>query len=657
MAFDSVQAYQQAEALLRKHWHHDSFRAPQWEIIETALQGADVLAVMPTGAGKSLCYQIPALMMEGITIVVTPLISLMQDQVAGLRARGISATFISSTLSIREIDQRLIDTEFGRYRLLYIAPERLNSELFKARAGRFNVSLLAVDEAHCVSEWGYHFRPAYFEIRNARSLLGNPPIIALTATATPEVRRDIIEQLQLRAPRLIVHGFDRPNIVWSIFRNINKRSKILDVIKNVEGSGIIYAATRKRVEELATWLTDAGETAEAYHAGLNSLTRTAVQDAWIKGQTRIIVATNAFGMGIDKRNVRFVIHFEIPSSLEGYYQEAGRGGRDGQRAHAVLLFQEGDDALQRSLVQKSHPEAKEVRRVYETVCNLAQISVGSQPDKPVVLNYEALARVTGYSFGKLKNSIEILARQETWQLLPERKNRGLIRFKHPADQVRKYIEKLEKRSLARFVNELLRVVHADAFSQWWEFDMRLLEKRIDLTRDRIDRGLKFLEQRDLLEWCPPGSVSQVIFNHARSQRLPIDDLAVRRALRRAESRLGDMIRYARSVTCRRQFLLAYFGDERQGSCGKCDVCLGRHARFELTPDDEPVVRHILDAVQNQIPRSKWLIPEETLPSRLDDLIGYLVQESFINLRNPLEDEFSLAEKGYQFLQQWKPRRN
>ncbi len=650
-----VATLEQARAVLRRHWGHKNFRPGQQEALEAVLQGRDVLAILPTGGGKSVCYQVPAMLHEGLTLVVSPLIALMQDQVAQLRVRGVPAAFINSTLTPREIDQRWTDAEFGRYRLLYVAPERLQTDVFLARADRLRVDLLAVDEAHCVSEWGHHFRPSYLLIAEARAALGHPSTLAVTATATPEVRRDIIEHLGLRDPEVVVRGFDRPNVVWSIFRTENKREQVRAVLRGVPGSGIVYAATRRSVEEWAAWLAQEGEAATAYHGGLPAPAREQAQQAWIGGQARVVVATNAFGMGIDKPDVRFVVHVDVPSSPEAYYQEAGRAGRDGRKAYAVLLFHPRDEATQRALIEESHPDAKSVSLVYDAACNLAQLPHGALPEGPVALDVDALAHLTGFAPSRVTTAIDLLVRQGTWQAQPARRHHGLLRFLQPADAVRRHADGLQNDALARFIRLLLRTVHADAFTDWWEIDLRLLQRRTRLPRRRLLAGLAFLQRRGLLDWRAPETALRVLFNEPRAQRLPVDDLAVRRAKRRAETRLADVLRYARSVTCRRHFLLAYFGEKSPERCGACDVCLGRHRAVIITPEDEPVMRHILRQIEQEVPRARWF---EALPAserHLDGLIDYLVQEGFLRVEAPLEEVFSITEKAAELMEQWKPR--
>ncbi|HMB92714.1 MAG TPA: RecQ family zinc-binding domain-containing protein, partial [Rhodothermales bacterium] len=364
-----------------------------------------------------------------------------------------------------------------------------------------------------------------------------------------------------------------------------------------------------------------------------------------------------FGMGIDKPDVRFVIHVDVPASLEAYYQEAGRAGRDGQTAYAVLLFSPRDEATQRALIEEGHPDAKSVSQVYDAVCNLAQIPHGTLPEAPVTLDLEAITRLAGFAPSRVRTSLELLARQETWALLPARRHQGLIRFLQPADAVRRYAAGLQNQALAGFVHELLRTVHADAFSEWWEIDLRLVERRTQLPRPRLLRGFDFLQERGLIDWRAPGAAQRVQFLEARARRIPVDDLAVRRSRRRAESRLADMLRYARSVTCRRHFLLAYFGERSPERCGKCDVCLGRHKAVVITPEDEPVMRHILHQIKQSVPRPQWFEDTDYATQHIDRLIDWLVQEAYLQVEDPLEELFVVTEKATEMMEQWRPRRS
>jgi ATP-dependent DNA helicase RecQ len=634
---------------MREQWGYESFRPGQKEVIEAVLDGRDVLGVLPTGGGKSLCYQVPALLTDGCVLVVSPLIALMQDQVEGLRAQGIEATFINSTLPTYEVEQRWTDAEHGRYDLLYLAPERLSTEVFRARAERLDVSLLAVDEAHCVSEWGHHFRPDYLEIPEARSLVGDPPTIAVTATATPAVRTDIVELLDLSDVEEVVRGFDRPNIVWSVFRTEKKWERLKAVVEGVEGTGIVYTATHRGVERWTTRLRSENVAAAGYHGGMDAADREARQQAWVNDELRVMVATNAFGMGIDKSDVRFVVHADVPSSLEAYYQEAGRAGRDGERAYAVLLFREPDAETQESLIEASHPTAEEVRTVYDAVCNVGQVPIGSAPDGPLVVNRDAVLKITGYSKSKVRTAIDLLDRQGAWRRLPHRTHFGLIRFRKGTDAIRRYANQLENRALARFVRTLLRIVHADAFSEWWQFDLRSATRRMGLSRERLSRGLTYLAERGLLQWQPPGAALQVELAFPRASKLPVDDQAVQSARRRAEKRLEYMLRYARGGTCRRRFLLTYFGETSAEACGACDVCLDRHSPTAVTPDDEPVLRAILQRVKAGTARADWFDDPPAPRHRVDALVNWLVAEGYLQTDDPLGGTYALTGRGEQMV--------
>ncbi len=647
-------SYERARGVLQRYWGHDDFRPGQWEIVRTILEGRDLLAILPTGGGKSVCYQVPAIMQEGLTIVISPLIALMQDQVGGLHARGVEATFINSSLSMRQIDQRWSDAEHGRYKLLYLAPERLQSELFLARAARLNVSMLAVDEAHCISEWGHNFRPAYLEIDDARKRFGDPPTMAVTATATPRVRKDIVEHLALRDAEVIVRGFDRPNIVWSVFRTENKRKKVLDVLHNVPGTGVVYSATRRGVEEWSAWLEGQGQTVASYHGGLNTSVREIMQEAWLENEKRLIVATNAFGMGIDKPDVRFVIHVDLPGTLEGYYQEAGRGGRDGKTSFAVLLYHDGDEQTPHALIDDSHPTAKEVCKIYDATCSLAQVPIGSLPDEPVMLRAEAIAKLSGHSAAKVRTAVDLLERQGTWSMMPIRKNFGLIRFTQPADHVRAYAASLSNEALSEFIRSLLRNVHADAFSSWWEVDLRMLEHRTGLERKRLLKGLDFLRDHDLFDWQAPERTLRIQFLEARSAKIPVDGRVVKAARKRAEKQLDDMIRYAHSSDCRRHFLLTYFGEKAPDRCGTCDVCLGRHEPLPIKTSDESILKEILWGVASARPPEAWVAKNGVPAYRIDQLLDWLIREGYVAARGPLRDRIEITAKGRRFLDRARP---
>jgi ATP-dependent DNA helicase RecQ len=643
-------ALRRARALLEQHWGHAAFRPGQAEAVAGALAGEDALVILPTGGGKSVCYQVPALMVDGFVLVVSPLIALMHDQVAALDARGVEAAFIDSTLSYRAIEQCWTDAEHGRFDLLYVSPERLQSERFRARAGRLPVALLAVDEAHCVSTWGHHFRPDYRKIPEARALLGEPPTMAVTATAPPEVRRDIVSGLQLRKPRRVIEGFDRPNLVWSVFQTAEKRKRLRAVVEGVDGSGLVYASTRRGAKTWAGWLKSEGVSADFYHAGRAAEERAEVQADWQADRTRIVVATNAFGMGIDKSDVRFVAHVNLPASLEAYYQQAGRAGRDGARAHAVLLCQPSDADTRRALIESGHPTGSEVNAVYTAVCNLGQVPLGSQPEEPLAVDPDAVERLTDFSRGKVRSAIELLERAGAWTKRTPHPRFGLLRFEYPADALRRRTQSMKNRALAGFLAALLRTVHAEAFARWRDVDLRLLARRTGLAQPRLVRGLAFLESQGVLRWRPPGRAMEVELATPRTQSFPVDHETVRQARRRAERRLRDVERYARSPACRRRFLLAHFGEAHPPRCGRCDVCLGRHETPVVTSSDEPALRLLLRAVRNGRVREAWFEDtEEPSPQKRAALCAWLVEKGYLRLEDPLEERFALTERGEAFL--------
>ncbi|WP_119842447.1 RecQ family ATP-dependent DNA helicase [Salinibacter ruber] len=649
MADLTSHSVEEARRAMQRGWGHESFRPGQEAVLEPLLEGRNVLGVMPTGGGKSLCYQLPAVLGDGFVLVVSPLIALMQDQVEALQAQGIAATFINSTLPGYEVEQRWTNAEHGQYDLVYMAPERFATEVFQARAERLDVSLMAVDEAHCASEWGHHFRPDYLQIPDARAQLGTPPTVALTATATPAVREDILELLELPDAVEVVRGFDRPNITWSVFRTDKKWERLRAVVDAVPETGIVYVPTRRDAARWRKRLDAHGVSVAAYHGGLDSEAREHRQQAWVDDDVRVMVATNAFGMGIDKPDVRFVVHMAPPSSLESYYQEAGRAGRDGKQAHAVLLYQPTDADTQAALIESSHPTAEEVRAVYDAVCSVGQIPVGSEPDGPLAVRLDAVLKTTGFSRTKVRTAVDLIDRQGAWTLLPRRKHFGLLRFSASARKVREYADTVGNRALAAFVRTLLRAVHADAFRGWWPLDLRAVGRRADLSRDRLRAGLRYLEEQGVLRWKPPGAALQVELAHPRASKLPVDDQAVQSARRRAETRLQYMLRYTRSVACRRWALLTYFGEEADEQCDACDVCLGRHQPAAITPDDEPVLRRILEQVAASTPRDEWFDDPPAPPRRIDELVEWLVEEDYLAVEDPLDGSVRLTEQAENWL--------
>ena len=647
----SAETPQTPLSVLRQRWGYDAFRPGQAEAIGAVCAGRDSLSVLPTGGGKSLVYQVPALVRPGVALVVSPLIALMRDQVDALQRRGIRAAMAHGGLSRREQEQLWTDAEFGRYRLVYLTPERLQTELFQARAPRLAVSLLAVDEAHCISEWGHDFRPAYRRIAEARPLLtdasGEPtPIAAVTATATPEVRRDILDQLDLRDPEVVVRGFDRPNLVWSVHHVENKAQTVRDIFEGVPGPGLVYAGTRRATEEWARRLRASGVSAEPYHAGMAPEARTATQRRWLAGETRVVTATSAFGMGIDKPDVRAVVHVALPPTLESYYQEAGRAGRDGARSYCALVLASGDDDLPRAMASNSHPTAAQVQAVYAAAGSLAGLAIGSEPDGPTRIDLAQLAQIADVPAPLARAALEHLAQQDAWALGEPRADRIRVRTRQSAPDLLAYAEK-QSPPLAAFITELVRALPPEAFSDWARVRTETLVRQTGLPEARVLSGLAFLAEREILQVQSGDAGVELEWKGARAAKAPVDAPALERGRRRAARGIDHVVRYAESVGCRRQHLLAYFGERAPSRCGRCDVCLGRHRPAEVLPADETALRAILGAVEKGEPRAEWL-PDES-PRRRDALADWLLANGLLDLADPLRDVYALTPKGVKAL--------
>jgi ATP-dependent DNA helicase RecQ len=563
-----------ARAVLRQYWGYADFRPGQDQAIRNVLGGGDSLTIMPTGGGKSLCYQVPAMLLPGVTLVVSPLISLMKDQVDALEAAGVPATFINSTLPQAEMQARMDGARSGAYKLVYVAPERFDAEGFRRRLAGISVSLLAVDEAHCVSEWGHDFRPSYLRLREVRSLLGDPPVAALTATATPEVRDDIVRQLRLHDPAVLVTGFDRRNLHWHVMhaKNDSERDRLLlRLLKGREGSAIIYASTRKNVDALTALLNGMGTRAVGYHAGLPDRDRKRIQDEFMGGQVSTVIATNAFGMGIDKGDVRIVVHYNMPGNLEAYYQEAGRAGRDGGESDCVLLHAHKDKFTHEYFISSAYPPRGAVEGTMRAlrqgathdglftlpVAELARVVDGVKDDRQAasavrVLEQFGLVRQT-FGSGPQPVRVRLLAR-------PERISREL--GERPAE--------------LNFLRALWKAAGGEAFYRGVEMDWRGLDRAAGGERGDAGPLLQALGDGGFLEWrALSGEGIWVLDRDTPLNRLAIDWRALDDRRRREEGKLRSMQQYAYTDGCRRGFVLRYFGDPAaMRACGACDNCLG-----------------------------------------------------------------------------------
>ena len=543
------------------------------EIISEALAGRDVLAVLPTGGGKSVCFQVPALMRKGICIVVTPLIALMKDQVQNLRDRGIGALAVHAGMTRREIDYTLDNAIYGDYKFLYVSPERLRTELFRVRLLKMDVSLLAVDEAHCISQWGYDFRPDYLEIAAIRQLLGPAvPVMALTATATPQVAADIMDKLGFKKPNLLTGDFARPNLSYIFRETDDKMGRLLKVCRGVKGSGIVYVSRRKSAEDLAAFLRAQGESAECYHAGLPRESRARIQDAWKSGETRIIVSTNAFGMGIDKPDVRFVCHFDMPDSLEAYFQEAGRAGRDGQDAFAVLLWNRTDVRRLRQTVRTTYPPLETIRDIYQKVFIWLGFAYEEGKDASAKFELEKFAQRFRLHARTAYYAIKYLETAGYWTLTETLQIPAKIQFTVSRDEL--YRVQLGNEDTDAFVKLLLRM-YTGLFTEYVPIDEEKIARAGRFAPAVVVEKLRSLSRRQILKYIPAIHAPMLNLHYERlddrNLRLPQSEYDERVA--RRSGRLEALVNLVENdQECRCLQMYRYFGQEGGRPCGRCDVC-------------------------------------------------------------------------------------
>ncbi len=558
---------------LKRYWGYDAFRPMQAEIISEALAGRDVLAILPTGGGKSICFQVPAMMREGICLVVSPLIALMKDQVQHLRDRGIPALAVFSGMTYREIDITLDNAIYGDYKFLYVSPERLRTPLFQARLQRMHVNFLVVDEAHCISQWGYDFRPDYLEIAAIRQLIGQQvPVIALTATATPVVAKDIQEKLGFRRENLLTGDFARPNLSYIFRKTDDKMGQLLKVCESVEGSGIVYVARRKSAEDIAAFLRSRSIAAEAYHAGMPHEARNRVQEAWKTGEARLIVSTNAFGMGIDKPDVRLVCHYDMPDTLEGYYQEAGRAGRDGLNAFAVLLWNRSDVARLRQTLRTAFPPLDSIREIYQQVCSYLGFAYEEGKDACVKFEVEKFARRFHVPASTAWYAVKYLETAGYWTLSETLQIPAKIQFAVGRDEL--YRIQLGNADTDRFVKLLLRM-YTGLFTEYVPVDTAKIAQAGRYAPAVVEEKLRELSRRQILKYIPSINAPMLTLHTERlvpkNLRLPQQDWDER--VQRRTERLDAFVEVVENDTeCRCTQMYRYFGQPDTKPCGKCDVC-------------------------------------------------------------------------------------
>ncbi|RLD39927.1 MAG: RecQ family ATP-dependent DNA helicase [Bacteroidetes bacterium] len=562
--------------ILVKYWGYSSFRPMQEDIIQSVLDGRDTLALLPTGGGKSICFQVPALAMEGICVVISPLIALMKDQVENLKDRGIKAAAVHSGMHPREIDIAINNSVFGDLKFLYVSPERLKSPSFRQNLSSMNVCLLAVDEAHCISQWGYDFRPPYLNIAEIRPLINDAPVLALTATATNEVIVDIQEKLEFKEKNVLRKSFERKNLSYVVFHEEDKGGRLLKIVGNVKGSGIVYVRNRRKCREVSDFLNNNGIKATFYHAGLEARTREYRQDEWMKDKKQVIVATNAFGMGIDKPSVRFVVHFDLPDSTEAYFQEAGRAGRDGKRAYAVQLYEEADIRNAKQNLAISFPEAEVIRSIYNAIGNYYQIPLGGGKDLQFDFDLQDFSTRYRMNTANVFSALKILEKEGYILLGSELENPSKIMFSIEHNEL--YTFQVENPGYDPFIKLLLRS-YGGIFTEFVRINEKELAKRADTTDEKIRSALTKMQKMGLLIYIPATSSPQLLMVNDRidSKAMNLSGENYSKRKKAAMKRMQSVLDYIQSSNhCRSQMLLKYFGETGAQRCGLCDVCLDRN---------------------------------------------------------------------------------
>lgn len=563
--------------ILKQYWGYDDFRGIQQEIIHSIGSGKDTLGLMPTGGGKSIAFQVPALAQEGICIVITPLIALMKDQVENLKKRGIKAAAIYSGLTHNEILVTLENCIFGDYKFLYVSPERLSSELFLTKLKRMRVSFITVDEAHCISQWGYDFRPSYIRIADLRKVVPQAPVLALTATATPEVVKDIQDKLLFRQEHVFKMSFTRKNLAYVVRHTEDKESELLHIINSIPGTVIVYCRSRKGCRDLAAQLEERGLTATFYHAGLSNCEKDERQRLWQTDQCRVMVATNAFGMGIDKPDVRLVVHMDVPDSPEAYFQEAGRAGRDGRKAYAVLLYNASDKTKLMKRIPDTFPDREFIKEIYEHICYYYQMAMGDGLNVTREFNLNEFCRNFKHFPVPTDSALRILTRAGYLEYIDEQENDSRLIFLVRRDELY-HLDGLEP-EYESLLQAVLRS-YGGVFSDYITIDETLLGKQTGLSRDMVYRGLIALGKRRIISYIPYKKTPYIRFAQKRveTERILISREIYENRKEKYEARIQAMIDYAtRDDLCRSRMLLAYFGETSEENCLACDVCLKKNS--------------------------------------------------------------------------------
>lgn len=569
--------------LLKKYWGYDSFRSLQQDIILSVINKQNTLVLMPTGGGKSICFQIPGLVLGGTTLVISPLIALMNDQVRGLKKKGISAVAISSAMNYKEIEIALNNAALGHVQFLYVSPERLENEDFRQKLSYLPISLIAVDEAHCISQWGYDFRPSYLKIAAVKDYFKDLPIIAVTASATKEVAEDIVNRLELKEPKIFRQSFVRPNLRYVVQEEENKTDRLLKIINNIGGSGVVYVKNRKRTEQIAAVLNKFNIKADFYHAGMKNSVRNEKQEAWLNNKFQVMVATNAFGMGIDKPDVRFVVNMDLPDSLESYFQEAGRAGRDGKTAYAVLLFTKKDEEQLKEYLMLAFPDPEMIRNCYNAVCNYYQVAVGSGQGLSFDFDLDEVAKLYQLNSLTIFNSLKFLEKENYISLIDAGYEPGKCYITLGKEDLYNYQIRFPK--YEPLLKALIRS-YGGILEQYAFINEKDLAYRIKNTTAYVIDQLEFLNKQEVLSYIRQSELPKIIFlqNRINARHVEFNLSNYSDLKERYLEKMNQVIEYANQKTiCRQNFLLNYFNELSTHECGYCDVCLAKKKKI---PNDE-----------------------------------------------------------------------
>ncbi len=620
--------------ILKQYWGYDSFRDLQEEIITSIGEGRDTLGLMPTGGGKSITFQVPALAKEGLCIVITPLIALMKDQVQNLRRRGIKAVAIYSGMTRPEIIIALENCIFGDYKFLYISPERLDTDIFRTKLRSMKVSMITVDESHCISQWGYDFRPAYLKIAEIRDLLPDVPVLALTATATPEVVKDIQQKLSFRKENVFRMSFERNNLAYIVRTTDDKTEGLLQALKQIPGSAIVYVRSRRHTKETTEILLKQGITADFYHAGLDNAVKDMRQKRWQSGECRVMVATNAFGMGIDKPDVRLVVHLDLPNSPEAYFQEAGRAGRDGQKAYAILLYAKSDKATLHKRISDTFPEKEYIKNIYEHLQYYYQMAMGDGLGCTKEFDLGEFCRTFKHYPVPADSALKILTQAGYLEYTDEQDNASRILFTINREDLYKL------REMGQEADTLIQTIlrsYTGVFTDYAYISEEAIALRSGLPRQQVHDLLKMLSKRRIIDYIPRKKTPYIIYTRERMELrfLQITPAVYEERKQRYEERIRAMTEYVTSEqVCRSRLLLRYFGEKNEHDCGQCDVCLGRNRESSLsTKTFEQIKEEVLTLLTHPMTLPEIARQLEVDQEELSRTLHYMLDEGVLKIND------------------------